>query len=113
VDRVHGIGVRVHGTSLNMSHSFGDLQLGLNEPKGYPELLILVVNAGMDGLRLLDRHGRHNRGARARPAPTACRSRPLPTLWSTKHNEVFTYGIGATWGTRLANLDLAAGDGGC
>jgi hypothetical protein len=43
---------RVHRTSLNMSHSSSDLRLGLNEPKGYPTLLILFVDAGMD-----DTHG--------------------------------------------------------
>jgi hypothetical protein len=49
---------------------------------------------------------------RARPAAMAHRSRPLSALWSTKHNEVFTYDIGAMWGTQLAQLVLTAGDGG-
>jgi hypothetical protein len=43
-------GQRVHGPSLNMSRSSGDMRLGLNEPKGYSALLILVVDAGMDDL---------------------------------------------------------------
>jgi hypothetical protein len=37
----------------------------------------------------------------AKPAVVARRSRLLPALRSTKHNEVFTYGIGAMRGTRL------------
>jgi hypothetical protein len=44
-------GPRVHGTSLNVSRSSSDLWLGLNEPKGYSALLILVVDAGMDDQR--------------------------------------------------------------
>jgi hypothetical protein len=40
------------------------------------------------------------------------RSKPLPTLRSTKHDKVFTYGIGATRGTRFAHLGTAAGGGG-
>jgi hypothetical protein len=51
VDRVHDVGARVHGTSLNVSHSSGDLRPGLNELKGYSALLILVVDAGMDDPR--------------------------------------------------------------
>jgi hypothetical protein len=42
----------------------------------------------------------------------AYRSRPLSALRSTKHDEVFTYDIGATRGTHLAHLGLMAGDGG-
>jgi hypothetical protein len=57
VDQVHGVGARVHGTSLNVSHSFGNLRPGLNEPKGYPNLLILVVDAGMDDPWWLHRQG--------------------------------------------------------
>jgi hypothetical protein len=34
-----------------VSHSSGDLRPGLNEPKGYSALLILVVDAGMDDPR--------------------------------------------------------------
>jgi hypothetical protein len=48
----------------------------------------------------------------ARPAAAARQSRPVPALRSTKHNEVFTYGIGVTWGTRLAHHGLTAGSGG-
>jgi hypothetical protein len=62
VDRVHGIGAWVHVTSLNMSHSSDDLWPGLNEPKGYPALLTLAVDAGMDSPRWLDRQGRRDRG---------------------------------------------------
>jgi hypothetical protein len=51
VDRVHNATARVHGTSLNVSHSSGDLWPGLNEPKGYPALLILAVDVGMDSLQ--------------------------------------------------------------
>jgi hypothetical protein len=51
VDRVHDVGARVHGTSLNVRHSSGDLQPGLNEPKGYSALVILVVDAGTDDPR--------------------------------------------------------------
>jgi hypothetical protein len=39
-------------------------------------------------------------------------SRLLPVLWSTKHDKVFTYGIGVMRGTHLAHLGLTAGDGG-
>jgi hypothetical protein len=35
VDRAHDVGPRVHETSLNVSHSSGDMRPGLNEPKGY------------------------------------------------------------------------------
>jgi hypothetical protein len=49
VERVHGASARAHRTSVNVSHSSGNLCLGLNEPKGYPALLILAVDAGMDG----------------------------------------------------------------
>jgi hypothetical protein len=48
VDRVHDVGARVHETSLNMSHSSGNLWLGLNESNGYSAHLILAVDAGMD-----------------------------------------------------------------
>jgi hypothetical protein len=41
-----------------MSRSSGDLWPGLNEPKGYSALLILVVDAGMDDPRRLGRQGR-------------------------------------------------------
>jgi hypothetical protein len=54
VDRVHGAGARVHETSLNDDRSSGDLRVGLNEPKGYPTLLILAVDAGTDSPRRLD-----------------------------------------------------------
>jgi hypothetical protein len=77
-----------------MRCSSGDLWRGLNEPKGYSALLILVVDAGMDDPRRLGR------------------SRPLPALRSTKHDKVFTYDIGATRGTHLAHLGLTVGDGG-
>jgi hypothetical protein len=53
VDQDHGAGARVHVTSLIVSHSSGDLWLGLNEPKGYLALLILAVHAGMDDLWLV------------------------------------------------------------
>jgi hypothetical protein len=56
VERVHDVGARVHGTSLNVSHSSSDLRPGLNEPKGYSALLILAVDAGMDDPRRLSRH---------------------------------------------------------
>jgi hypothetical protein len=107
VDRVNDIGAQVHGTSLNVSHSSGNLWPGLNESKGYLSLLILAVDAGMDDPRRLGRQGR-----RARPTVVAHRSRPLPVLRSTKHDEVFIYGIEATRGTRLAHLGLMAGDDG-
>jgi hypothetical protein len=99
-------GPRVHGPSLNVNHSSSDLRLGLNEPKGYSTLLILAVDAGMnDPWRL------HRQGRRAWPTVAAHRSMPLPALRSTKYDKVFTYGIGATWGTRLAHLGLTTGDG--
>jgi hypothetical protein len=63
LDRVHDVGAWVHGTSLNMSRSSGDLRPGLNEPKGYLALLILVVYAGMDGPRWLGRQGRCDCGS--------------------------------------------------
>jgi hypothetical protein len=56
VDRVHDVGARVHGTSLNVSCSSGDLRPGLNEPKGYSALVILVVDARMDNPRRLGAH---------------------------------------------------------
>jgi hypothetical protein len=49
----------------------------------------------------------------ARPVAAPRQSRSLPMLWSTKHDKVFTYGIRATQGTRLAHLGLMAGDDGC
>jgi hypothetical protein len=61
VDRVHDVGARVHETSLNMSRSSGDLRPGLNEPKGYSTLLILVIDAGMDDPRRLGWQGRCDR----------------------------------------------------
>jgi hypothetical protein len=51
MDRVHDIGARVHETSLNVSHSSGDLRPALNEPKGYSALLTLAVDVGMDDPR--------------------------------------------------------------
>jgi hypothetical protein len=107
VDRAQDVGARVHRTSVNVSHSSGDMWLGLNELKGYLALLILVIDGGMDDPWRLGRQGR-----RARPMAVAHRSKPLPALRSTKHDKVFTYGIGATRGTRLAHLGLTAGDGG-
>jgi hypothetical protein len=46
------------------------------------------------------------------PTVAARWSRSLPALRSTKHDKVFTYGIGAMRGTPLAHLGLTAGDGG-
>jgi hypothetical protein len=48
----------------------------------------------------------------AQPVTAAHWSRPLLTLQSTKHDEIFTYGIGATQGTSLTHLGLTAGDNG-
>jgi hypothetical protein len=62
VDRVHSTGARVHMTSLNLSCSSGDLRPGLNELKGYPSLLILAVDAGMDGQQQLSWQGRRLTG---------------------------------------------------
>jgi hypothetical protein len=67
VDRVYDVSARVHGTSLNVSHSFGDLRPGLNESKGYSTLLILAVGVGMDDPRWLGRHERHDRGGAPGP----------------------------------------------
>jgi hypothetical protein len=61
VDRVHDVGARVHGISLNVSRSSSDLWLGLNEPKGYSALLILAVDVGMDDPRWLSQQGRRDR----------------------------------------------------
>jgi hypothetical protein len=58
---------RVHGTSINVSHSSGDLRQGLNEPKWYPALLILAVDAGMDDPRRLGRQRRRDRGGMPGP----------------------------------------------
>jgi hypothetical protein len=66
VDRVHGAGVRVHGTSLNVSHSSSDLRPGLNEPNRYPSLLILAVDTGWAAHG--DSAGRGGMTAAARPA---------------------------------------------
>jgi hypothetical protein len=49
---------------------------------------------------------------RARPMAAAYLGRPLPALQSTKHDEVFTYSIGAMQGTHLAHLGLTVGDSG-
>jgi hypothetical protein len=62
VDQVHGIDARVHGMSFNMSRSSSDLRPGLNDLKGYPALLILAIDAGMDDPRQLGRQGRHDCG---------------------------------------------------
>jgi hypothetical protein len=51
VDRVHGVGAPIHGASFNVGRSSGDLRLGLKEPKGYPALLIFVIDVGMDSPR--------------------------------------------------------------
>jgi hypothetical protein len=45
-------------------------------------------------------------------AAVAHRSKPLPVLRFTKLDKVFTYGIVATRGSRLAHLELAADGGG-
>jgi hypothetical protein len=87
--------------------SSDDMRLGLNETKGYPALLILAVDARMDSPQPLGRQGRH-----AKPAAVTHRSRLLLAFQSTKHDEVFTYGIGVMQGTRLAHLGLMTGDGG-
>jgi hypothetical protein len=42
---VHGI----YGISLNEDRPSGNLRPGLNEPKGYPALLILAVGFDLDG----------------------------------------------------------------
>jgi hypothetical protein len=62
VDRIHDAGEWVHGTSLNVSRSSGDLQPGLNEPKGYPALLILATDTEMDDPQRLGWQGRRERG---------------------------------------------------
>jgi hypothetical protein len=86
VDRVHDVGAPVHRTSLNVSHSSGDLWSGLNEPKGYSVLLILVVDTRMDDPRWLSRQGRHDHsgasGLRRRLARVGRyrRSGPLNTM---------------------------------
>jgi hypothetical protein len=43
---VHG----VYGISLNEDHPSGNLWSGLNEPKGYPASLILVIGFDLDGV---------------------------------------------------------------
>jgi hypothetical protein len=62
VDRAHDVGARVHETSLNVSHSSGDMRPGLNEPRGYSALLILAVDVGMDDPWRLSRQGRRDHG---------------------------------------------------
>jgi hypothetical protein len=85
VDRVHSTGARVHMTSLNVSCSSGDLRPGLNELKGYPSLLILAVDAGMDGQQQLSWQGRRD-----------CGSAPGPRRRLT--------GVGCYWRSGAANM---------
>jgi hypothetical protein len=47
-----------------------------------------------------------------RPAAAAHRSKPLPALWFTKLDKVFTYDIMSTRGSRFAHLGMAAVGGG-
>jgi hypothetical protein len=114
VDWVHGVGARVHGTSLNVSRSSDDLRPGLNELKGYPALLILAVDVGMDGLRWLDRQGWRDRGST--PGPRWClsgvgryqRSGPLNTTRSSptaswRRGELALLTLGWWWATVVAS----------
>jgi hypothetical protein len=55
-------GERVHRLSLNESHRLADQWLRLKKCEGVSDNLIMVVNAGMDGSRQLDRQGRSDRG---------------------------------------------------
>jgi hypothetical protein len=75
--------------------------------KGVSDNLIVAVNAGMHVSRRLGRQG-----WRAQPATAAHRSKPLPALWFTKLDKVFTYGIVATRGSRFAHLGMAVDGGG-
>jgi hypothetical protein len=54
-------GARVHGLSLNESRRLTDQQIRLKN-EGVSDNLIMDVNAGMDGLRRLDRQGQRDRG---------------------------------------------------
>jgi hypothetical protein len=54
-------GARVHGLSLNESRRLADQQIRLKN-EGVSDNLIMAVNAGMDGLRRLDRQGQRDRG---------------------------------------------------
>jgi hypothetical protein len=74
--------------------------------EGVSDNLIVDVNAGMDGSRRLVLQG-----WRAQSVVAPCRSKPLWELWSTRLNNVFTYGIMAMWGTRFAHLGTAADNG--
>jgi hypothetical protein len=49
---------------------------------------------------------------RARLVAAARQSKPLPALWFTKLDKVFTYGIVATRGSRFDHLGKVADDGG-
>jgi hypothetical protein len=64
----------------------------------------MAVNAGMDGLQRST-----DRGS---AIVAACRSKPLPSLRSTKLGKVFTYGIVAMRGTRFAHLGMVVDGGG-
>jgi hypothetical protein len=81
VDRVHDVSAWVHGTSSNVSRSSGDLRPGLNEPKGYSALLILVVDAGMDDPWWLSRQGWRD-----------CGGAPSPRWWLTRVGHYRRYG---------------------
>jgi hypothetical protein len=52
--------------------------------------------------------GWHSGRRRNRPTVAAHRSKPLPALWFTKLDKVFTYGIVVTRGSLFAHLGMAA-----
>jgi hypothetical protein len=54
-------GARVHGLSLNESSAGGSMAQ-IKKREGVSDNLIVVVNAGMNDLRRLDRQGRRDRG---------------------------------------------------
>jgi hypothetical protein len=114
VDRAHAISARVHGTSLNVSRSSGDLRLGLNESKGYSYLLILVIDAGMDDPWWLDRQGWRDYGGAPGPwwqltgVGRYQRSGPLNTIRcsptaSGRHKELVLLTLGWRWAMMAAS----------
>jgi hypothetical protein len=109
-------GARIHGLSLNESRRLADQRLRLKKHEGVSDNLIMVVNAGMDGLRRLSRQGRRDHGGAPGPRrrltrvsryqrsgpPNSTRFSPMPS-WRRGELDSLTLG----W-QRTA---VAAGDG--
>jgi hypothetical protein len=111
MDRVHGLWLMSLRASSNDGRCLPDRWLGLNQANRY-SWSNLHYRSRSGWLGATPAGGRRSGRQCNRPAVAAHRSWPYTTLWTSVFDEVFTYGIGATWKNYFAHLGRTSGNNG-